>query len=85
MWAKAELWNFESYLEENHSSVTATIADSCAVFDIGRGSSIKAAAKENNLGSRVLNSLKKGDCSMNRKKFSVVRSPGLGQQSYCRF
>lgn len=85
MWAKAELWNFETYLEENHSSVTATIADSRAVFDIGRGSSIKAAAKENNLGRRVLNSLKKGDCSMNRKKFSVVRSPGLGQQSYCQF
>lgn len=67
MWAKAELWNFESYLERNHSSVTAAIADSQAVLDFGRGSLIKTAVKENNLGSRVLNRLKKGHCSTSRK------------------
>lgn len=65
MWAKAELWNFESYLEENSSSVIAAIADSQAVLDVGRGSLIETAAKENNLGSRVLNRLRKRDCSRN--------------------
>lgn len=65
MWAKAELWNFESYLEENSSSVIAATADSQAVLDVGRGSLIETAAKENNLGSRVLNRLRKGDCSRN--------------------
>lgn len=67
MWVKAELWNFESYLEENHSSVIADIADSQAVFDGGRESLIETAAKENKLGSRVLNRLEKGDCSRTRK------------------
>lgn len=53
MWAKAELWNFGSYLEENHSCVIAAIADSQAVLVIMGGSLIETAAKENNLGSRV--------------------------------
>lgn len=57
MWAQTELWNFHSYLEENHFNVIAATANSQAVLDFGRGSLIKAAAKENNLGSRVMNRL----------------------------
>jgi len=37
MWAKAELWMFESYLEETHFSQIAAIADSQAVLDVGKG------------------------------------------------
>lgn len=69
MWAKAELWNSESQSEENLSGVISAPADSQAVLDAGRGNLIETAAKENNFGSRVLNRLKMGDCSRNRKSY----------------
>lgn len=53
--------------KKKHSCVIAAIADSQAVLESGRGSLIRTAAKEDNLGSRVLDRLKKGNCSRNRK------------------